>query len=381
MINVGVIGMGYMGPVHLEALSRIEDVRVRAVADINYTHAQKTAQRYNIKKSYQDYKEILKDPEIDVIHNCTPNRFHYIINMEALKNGKQILSEKPLAINVREAEELTDLAEKKGITTGIDFCYRYYPLVQDTAVRIRKGQAGNIRMITGSYLQDWLFFPTDYTWRLESKESGESNITADLGSHWIDLIQFVSGLKVTRVFGDFSTLIPVRKKPSSQVLAFQKAVSSEVVDSDVELEEYSSVLFRLSNGSPGSFTTCQLCAGKKSAIEFQIYGSECSLCWNHDRSNELWIGHREKPNETLIESPTLQDPLSAKYATLPAGHPLGYHDAVLGLFKEFYSAVKNGKGEGSKMQRPSFYTGYKEMQILESIIRSNNKGEWVEVDY
>ena len=282
-------------------------------------------------------------------------------------------------MTLNEAEELVELADKKGSVTGVDFCYRYYPVVQEMAVRVRRGDAGEVRMATGSYFQDWLFFPTDYSWRLEKSESGESNITADLGSHWFDLIQFVTGLKVAEVMADFATLVPVRKKPAKQVLAFEEVKETQTVDVTIELEDYSAVLFRLSNGAPGSFTTSQACAGRKSDTEFQIYGSKCSLAWNHKRSTELWIGFREKPNETLIESPTALDPSTAGYATLPGGHPLGYHDAVLNLFKDFYDVVKGGKEPATHLARPTFATGYEEMKILQAIVESQKTRRWVQV--
>lgn len=380
MINAAVIGTGYIGPVHIEALRRISGVTVRGVCDANPELAQRTAENYNIDKVYRDYREALADDLVEVVHICSPNRLHFSMNKEAIERGKHVLSEKPLAMTRAEAEELTELAERRKITTGINFCYRYYPVVLETALRIRRGEAGDVRMATGTWFQDWLSRPTDWSWRLERRESGESNIAADLGSHWFDLVQFATGLQVTEVLADFATLVPVRRKPTRQVLAFEKAqdVSSEEVK--VELEEYAAILFRLSNGAPGSFTTSQASNGRKSDTEFQIYGSKSSLAWNHSRSNELWIGYRDKPNETLIESPVLQDPASGAYASLPTGHPLGYHDAVLNLLKDFYEAVKSGREKpGHELPRPTFRTGAEEMRILQAVVRSNRERRWVSV--
>ncbi len=377
MITVGLIGAGYIGPIHLGALARLGGVRVKTVIDTNGELAKKAAAAYNVPNSGTDHREVINDPEIDVIHNCTPNKYHYQITKEALEGGKQVLSEKPLAMDLKEAEDLVELAEKKRAITGIDFCYRYYPVVQEMAVRVRRGDAGAVRMVSGSYFQDWLSREIDWTWRLLRSESGDSNITADLGSHWFDLIQFVTGLKVREVIGDLATLIPVRKRPTRQVLAFEKVEEVESEEVNVELEDYSSILFRLSGGAPGSFTTSQVCAGRKSDTEFQIYGSECSYAWNHKEATVMWIGHREKANEILIENPTLQDPSTAAYASLPAGHPLGYHDAVMNLFKDYYEAVDKG-GKGREL-RPTFQTGFEEMKILEAILASHKKRSWVEV--
>ncbi|MBN1672914.1 MAG: Gfo/Idh/MocA family oxidoreductase [Kiritimatiellae bacterium] len=377
MINIAVVGTGYIGPVHIECLSRISGVKVVAVVDANLELARKTAARYNIEKTLEDYRDVLKDPDIHVIHNCTPNKYHYGITKEAMEKGKHVLSEKPLAMNQEEARELVEIAKKNKIVTGIDFCYRYYPVVQEMAVRIRRGELGDVRMASGSYFQDWLSKETDFSWRLQRSESGESNITADLGSHWFDLVQFATGLKVAEVIGDFASLVPVRKKPKRQVVAFEDVKETATENFKAELEDYSAVLFRLSNGAPGSFTTSQACAGRKSDTEFQVYGSTCSYAWNHKHSTELWIGYRDKPNEVLIENPVLQDASTAKYAPLPAGHPTGYYEAVMHLFQDYYDAL-NGN-DRSAVARPTFETGYEEMKIVDAVVASNKKRQWVSV--
>jgi predicted dehydrogenase len=215
----------------------------------------------------------------------------------------------------------------------------------------------------------------DWSWRLLAAESGESNITADLGSHWFDLIQFVTGLKVKEVIGDLAILLPMRRRPKRQVLAFEKVDQVETEEVKVELEDYSSVLFHLSNGAPGSFTTSQTCAGRKSDTEFQVYGAKCSYAWNHKEATVLWIGHRDKANEVLIENATLQDQSTARYATLPAGHPQGYYEAMMHMFKDFYEALP---GQGTPL-RATFETGREEMKILEAILASHRQRRWVEV--
>ena len=379
MITVGIIGTGYIGPVHLEALRRLEGIRVKAVCDVNLALAQQTAKRFDIPYAFDSHERILNDGDIDVIHNCTPNKYHYPINKQALERGKHVLSEKPLAMNLAEAAELVELADRMGVVNGINFCYRYYPVVQEMAARVKRGDLGAVRMVSGSYYQDWLSRATDYSWRLEKSESGESNITADLGSHWFDLVQFVTGLTVQEVMGDFASLLPRRQKPRKQALAFAAAGDSGTEEVDVELEDYSATLFRLSNGAPGSFSTCQACAGRKSDTEFQVYGSGCSLAWNHKRSTELWIGHREKPNEILTEAPALLDPGIARYASLPGGHPLGYHDAELNLFGDFYQAVRGNPVPPHA--RPDFKTGHDEMKILAAIVASNRTRQWQKVNW
>jgi len=378
MINVGLIGTGYIGPIHLNALARIGGVKVRRVADVNGELARKAAADYNIESWGTDWREVVLDPAIDVIHNCTPNKHHFQINREALSQGKQVFTEKPLCMDLKEAEELVNLAEKNKAVTGIGFCYRYYPAVQEMAARVRRGDAGAVRLVTGTWFQDWLSREIDWSWRLLAEESGRSNITADLGSHWFDLIQFVTGLKVKEVIGDLATLIPVRKRPKRQVLAFEKVGKVETEEVKVELEDYSSVLFRLSNGAPGSFTTSQVCAGRKSDTEFQVYGEKCSYAWSHREATVLWIGYREKANEVLIENPNLQDPATARYATLPAGHPQGYYEAMMHMFRDYYDDLA-GKAVPRAAPRATFETGRWEMKILEAILASHKQRRWVEV--
>jgi len=379
MVNVGLIGTGYIGPIHLNALARIGGVRVKRVADVNGELARRAAADYNVEQWGTDWREVVRDPGIDVIHNCTPNKYHFQINREALNQGKQVFTEKPLCLDLREADELVELAEKKKAVTGIGFCYRYYPAVQEMAARVRRGDAGAVRLATGTYFQDWLSKETDWTWRLLPSESGESSITADLGSHWFDLVQFVTGLEVRQVIGDLATLIPVRKRPRRQVLAFEQAGAAESEEVKVELEEYSAVLFHLSNGAPGSFTTAQVCNGRKSDTEFQIYGSQCSYAWNHKEATMLWIGHRDRPNEVLVENAALQDPSTARYATLPAGHPQGYHDAMMNMFRDYYEDLGGGPKGPRPAARATFATGRVEMKILAAILASHREKRWVEV--
>ncbi len=376
MIRVGLIGTGYIGTVHLEQLRRLGGVVVTRVVDRTLALAKKAAEPFGIEQISDDYRDVVNDPEIDVIHNCTPNKLHFQINQEALQQGKQVMSEKPLAMTAAEAQELYELAREKNAITGINFCYRYYPVVQEVAARIRKGRLGDLRMVFGTWFQDWLSTDKDYTWRLEPSEAGASNITADLGSHWFDLIQFLTGRKVTEVMGDFATMIPVRQKPKQQVLAFQHVEEVETEPFKCTLEEYSAIHFRLDGGVPGSFTTCQVCNGRKSDPSFEICGSECSFAWNHEDATRLWIGNRFKPNEEMIENAQIMEPEAARFATLPAGHPLGYNDSVYHLFKDYYAAIEAGEGASDDTLRPTFLTGYEEMKILEAIVSSHKNRRW-----
>jgi predicted dehydrogenase len=380
MTNVAVIGAGYMGTVHLETLRRVHGVHVKWVIDANDELSAGAAERFSVPRTSTDYREALADTSVEVVHVCTNNSSHFEISREAVRCKKSVLSEKPLALTSQEGLELSQLAQNQGVTTGVDFCYRYYPAVLEMRARIKRGDCGEVRMATGTWFQDWLSQQSDYSWRLEPDESGNSNIASDLGSHWFDLVQFVTGLDVREVQADFATLVPTRLKPKKQVLAFQASDTSDSEEIHVALEDYASVLFRLSNGAPGSFTTSQTCNGRKSETEFQIYGSECSYAWNHSRSNELWIGHRHEPNQVLIENPLLMDSSVHPYSRLPAGHPLGYFDAVLNLFRDFYGAVSRKEIDSKTVDRPTFATAYHELAIVDSLVASQAERKWTRVE-
>ncbi|MCK4590181.1 MAG: Gfo/Idh/MocA family oxidoreductase, partial [Candidatus Latescibacteria bacterium] len=194
-VKAGVIGTGLIGPIHVEALRRLGFVDVIALAEVDKELAECKAEQMNIEKAYGDFRELLEDPEVEVVHNCTPNFLHFQITKAALEADKDVVSEKPLAMTSSESAELVNLANKKGLVNALDFNYRYYPLIQQARRMAEKGEIGEIYTVHGSYLQDWLYLDTDYNWRLEPDQSGQSRAIADIGSHWMDLIEFVTGLK------------------------------------------------------------------------------------------------------------------------------------------------------------------------------------------
>ena len=380
--KVAVIGTGYIGIVHIEQLLRLPNAELVGVTDKNQTLAAEVAERFGIRRVYASADEIMADPAIEVIHNCTPNNLHFNLNKQALLADKHVLSEKPLALSAAESGELTRLAHQRGLTTGINFCYRYYPVVQDAAVRVARGDLGAVYNILGSYLQDWLLYPTDYSWRLDPKKAGVSNIVGDLGSHWCDLAQFISGLKITEVMAELRTILPIRKRPQhGAALTFAAAADTAQEDVPISLDEYGALLLRFENGVSGTFTTSQLAAGRKCNIDIQIYGAKGSLAWNHERAAELWLGHRNEPNQIFFESPILQAESTRRYAKLPSGHPMGYMDAVLNLFGDFYGAIALRQAcQPATYRYPDFEAGHDEMCVLETAIASRKSGTWAKVN-
>jgi predicted dehydrogenase len=380
MINVAVIGTGYIGKVHLETLQRIPNVQVKAIVTSNPDAAKNFT---NIEIITNDYRELLENSNnIDVFHNCTPNHSHFAINKDLLAAGKYIFCEKPLAISAEQCRVLCDLAASKNILTAINFCYRYYPVIQDAAVRVQENEIGKVHTIFGSYFQDWLLYETDYNWRLDKKFSGISNTVADIGSHWLDLAQFVSNTKIVEVFADLRTILPTRKKSTTKVATFaqKSALAPELQDIPIELDDYGSILLHFANGAAGAFSVCQLCAGKKCSIDLQLYGTKSALAWNHEQPGQLQIGHRNRANEIFSENPLLQHNSTAHFARLPAGHPMGYFDAEYNLFSEFYHAINlHQQGSTIDITWPTFQDGYEKMLLIEAIVKSHLEKKWVTI--
>lgn len=382
MINVAVIGTGYIGKVHLDALLQMPGVRVAALADSNLEMAQTYAKRYQIERVTADYRDLLKDNSIHAVHNCTPNHLHYDINLALLRAGKEVLSEKPLALNAAQAQELWQTARQHDRLTGIDFCYRFYPAVQEAAARVRAGEIGRVHSVFGAFFQDWLLYETDYNWRFEKRFSGESNTAADIGSHWMDLAQFVANSRIVEVMADLHTIHPVRKRSKGAVLTFAKqAADQQFEEVPIELDDSGVVMVHFEKDIFGTFMINQLAAGRKVTIDLQVFGTQASLAWNHEKPAVLWMGQRDKANEISIESPLLQHPETARYARLPSGHPMGYHDAIYNLFSEFYDALElRQAGKPASPNLPNFGDGYYEMAIVEAIVASHRQKRWVKVE-
>jgi len=286
-LKTGILGMGYIGGSHIDAVRRIPECELWAVADANYSVAKDKAERYQIPKCYASIDELLADPDIEVIHNCTPNNLHTEINKKIIAAGKHLLSEKPLALNSQEAEELLAVkAEHPEVVAGVNFNYRMNPMVQEMRARVASGEVGKINGVHGCYLQDWLLYDVDYSWRLEPAISGPSCCVADIGSHWMDLVEHITGEKIVELVADLRTTYPIRKKPLKQVETFTSG-SSEVPYEEVEIknEDYASVMFRLSGGATGAYTVSEVSAGHGCYFQVEISGSNVSLMWNQEQND------------------------------------------------------------------------------------------------
>jgi len=382
---MGIVGAGFVGPHHVDAVRRLGFVEVVAVAGSSQASADKKAEALGARKAYGSYEALLNDPDVQVVHNATPNYLHYPVNAAAIAKGKHVVSDKPLAMTAAEAKKLLDQATKAGIVHAVTFNYRGNPLVQQARHAIAKGDIGKPHFLVGQYLQDWLLKDTDYSWRLEPDKGGASSALGDIGSHWCDLAQHLSGLRITHVLGDITTVVPKRKKPIGSREAFAAAdASQKVEDVDIKVEDLASVLLKFDNGAKGAFSVGQVCAGHKNDLEIEICGSKASLKWRQEHQNELLIGHRDKPNEILQKDPSLLYPEAGKYAHLPGGHQESWADAFANLMRDIYGFIAEGK-KPSDPHPPAFATfedGYRANCIVEAILQSASKGSaWTKVEY
>jgi predicted dehydrogenase len=382
---MGIVGAGFVGPHHVDAVRRLGYVDIIAVAGSSQASADKKAEAVGARKAYAGYEALLNDPDIQVVHNATPNYLHYPVNAAAIAKGKHVISDKPLAMTAAEASKLLDQATKAGIVHAVTFNYRGNPLVQQARHMIARGDIGKPHFLVGTYLQDWLLKDTDYSWRLEPDKGGASSALGDIGSHWCDLAQHMSGLRITHVLGDITTVIPKRKRPLGSREAFAAADANQKVEEvDIKVEDLASVLVRFDNGAKGSFSVGQVCAGHKNDLEIEICGSKASLKWRQEHQNELLIGHRDRPNEILQKDPSLIDPVAGKYAHLPGGHQEAWADAFANLMRDIYGFIAEGK-KPSDPHPPAFATfedGYRANCIVEAILQSAQKGStWTKVDY
>lgn len=380
-IKAGIIGTGFIGAVHVDAVRRVGDVELVALAEATQELAERKAAEYHIPKAYGNYKDLIHDPEVEVVHNCTPNNMHLEVNSEIIRAGKHIFSEKPLAMSAIESQQMLDLLARHKVVHGVNFNYRMYPLCQDMKRKIRQGAIGDVRLVHGSYLQDWLLYDTDYNWRIEPEISGATRAIGDLGSHWCDLVQSVTGLKITEVMADFATVIPVRKK--SRVLETFAAggASADYEEKEVKTEDWASVLIHFDNGAKGVFSVSEVCAGRKCYFNIEVNGSEKTYFWNQEEGDRMWVGNRNEPNQSVIRDPNQLDPGARPYAFAPAGHPEGWLDGIKNNVAAFYDFIRKGKDiDRDETDFATFRDGHDIMLILDAIAASARTGSWVKVN-
>jgi predicted dehydrogenase len=378
-INVGIVGTGFIGPAHLEGLRR-NNIKVIGLAEATPELARTKAAELGIEKAYPSFEALIADPAINVIHLATPNHLHYPQAKAALLAGKHVICEKPLAMNSKESGELVALAAEKQLVNALNFNLRFYPMAQHMHSMVNSGELGQIFIIQGSYLQDWLFLETDWNWRLEPGLGGTLRAVADIGSHWLDLTTFISGLHIDSVMTDFKTFHPTRKKPSKPVETYSGKLlkPEDYVDQPIFTEDYASILIRYKNGARGVLTVSQVSAGRKNRLYFEIDASKASVAFDSEQNNELWIGHRERPNELLLKDPSLVSPEARSVISYPGGHNEGYPDTFKQMINKVYAYIRKGDMT-VKPDFPTFADGHYELLLCDAIEKSAKEERWVKV--
>jgi predicted dehydrogenase len=375
--RVGVVGVGFIGAVHIEQLRRLGNVDVAALVD-TFTPQEK-AEALSVPKGYSDYREMIDKENLDCVHICTGNNTHYEISSYALDRGVHVVCEKPLTLNTAEAEKLVKKAAEKGLVNAVNYNCRYYPMVYQMREMVLAGEVGDIYTIHGGYLQDWLYFDTDYNWRLEPEICGDSRAFSDIGTHWLDLVEFVTGLKVTEVLADFAIFHKTRKKPLKPVETYSgMALRPEDYRSvPIKTEDYATVLFHFENGARGCCNISQVFAGRKNQMLVSIGGSKCALHWDSENSNSLWVGRRETLNGEYVKDPSILKPAVGAVTGFPGGHVEGFPDTFKQNFAKIYKAIAEGKQK--KDEYATFEDGLKEMIFGEKTIQSAREGRWVKI--
>ncbi|MBI9049849.1 MAG: Gfo/Idh/MocA family oxidoreductase [Anaerolineaceae bacterium] len=379
-IGVGVAGTGFIGPAHIEALARI-GVRVIGLAENTAENAKLKAAELGIPRAYDTFEDMLADDDIQVVHLTTPNVLHFPYAKAALLAGKHVVCEKPLAMNTTESGELAKLAAEKKLVNAVNYNLRMYPLVQQARSMVQKGDIGNLFIVQGSYLQDWMLLETDWNWRLDPALGGTLRAVSDIGSHWLDLMTFVTGLKIKEVYADFKIFHPTRKKPSKPVETFTGKMlkPEDYIDQEIHTEDYATILLHYENGVHGVLTVSQVSSGRKNRLFFEINGSKSSVAWDGERPNELWVGNRETPNQILIKDPALVDEKPRETISYPGGHAEGFPDTFKQMQKKVYEYILNGDYDQTP-DFPTFADGHYEMQLCEAIEKSAKEKTWVKIN-
>jgi predicted dehydrogenase len=373
VIRAAVVGTGFIGVVHVEALRRI-GVEVTGVVGSSPERAREKA---GLPEPYESFEAMLDDDRVQVVHLTTPNHLHHPQVKAVLAAGKHVVCEKPLALTSAESSELLRLAEESGLVHCTNYNIRFYPLLHEARQRVLDGEVGRVWNVHGTYIQDWLHQSTDWNWRLDPELGGSLRAVADIGTHWLDLTSWIANRRVAAVFADLYTVHEVRHVPTGPVETYADAGEVERVDRPMSTEDIAHVLLRYEDGTRGQVTISQVSAGRKNHLSFELDGSEGALAWTSERHEELWLGHRDRPNEILFRDPgMMRAPLRGDY---PAGHAEGFTDTFKQLYRAVYAAVEEGRMP-AEPNFPSFADGHEEILLGEAVARSAAEERWVEVE-
>ncbi len=377
-INTAILGTGFMGRVHLENVRRLGNVEVVAVVGSGTDTAREFAAAQSVPFATDKIEDVLALKHLAAVHVCTPNVEHFPMSLAAIEAGKAVLCEKPLSLTVDEARKLVDAAQARNAVNCMQHNLRYYPVVQQIREMARGGDLGEILIVQGTYSQDWLLYETDWNWRVDAKSAGKLRAMGDIGSHWMDAIEHVTGLRISALCADLATVHKKRKRPKRRSATFSatELEPGEYDEATVDTDDFGVVMLRLGDQARGAFTVSQVSAGRKNRFAFEIFGSKAGVAWNQEEPDTLWIGHRNEPNQVLIKDPKLFRPAAAGFADLPGGHSEGYNDSHKQIFKRFYAKVAD---PSAPVNYPTFEDGLRVMILLDKVAESAAKRGWVDV--
>lgn len=377
-LTAAIIGTGFIGPVHVEGLRR-NGVMVRGILGSSAQKSDDAAKALGLSVGYNNLQQILDDDSVDVVHVTSPNRHHFQQVSDIIEAGKHVICEKPLAMNSTESTALVALAKAANVVAAVNYNVRYYPLCLEAAERVKAGDIGDVFHVSGSYVQDWLLKRSDFNWRVLADEGGALRAVADIGTHWLDLVQFITNQKVVRVCADLATVHLERDRPLGPSETFSGAGQSEnSIAIPIDTEDYGNILFHLESGAKGSVTVSQVTAGRKNCLRFEIAGAKSSLAWNSESPCELWVGHRDRPSELFLRDPAMMTDRAASRANYPGGHNEGFPDTFKQLYADVYEYI--AAGDFTAMEPfPTFADGHHEILICEAILNSHQKQGWVDV--
>ena len=377
-IGAAVIGTGFIGTVHIEALRRI-GVSVRGVLGSSPERGAARADAIGVATAYPSLDDLLADDGVHVVHVTSPNDLHVSQTEAALRAGKHVVCEKPLAMTATDSARLVALAAETGLVNATNFNIRFYPLNQHAREVVADEGLGQVRLVTGRYFQDWLLLESDWNWRLQPDRGGALRAVGDIGSHWLDLMTYVTGQHVASVMADLTTFIETRKEPTGPVETFSTDRSVETVEREIATEDAATILLRFEGGARGAVSISQISPGRKNSLVYEIDGSDSAWGWDSEQPDQAWIGHRDRANEILIRNPALMGSAGQAASALPAGHVEGFFDTHCAHFRAIYADVLAGRPSSSPGYA-TFADGHDEMLVGEAIARSSREGRWVDVD-
>ncbi len=376
-ISAAVVGTGFIGTVHTQSLRRL-GVQVRGVLGSSAARGAARAAEMGVGKAYADLDELLADEAVDVVHVTSPNHAHYAQVKAILQAGKHVICEKPLAMTSAQSAEMVEIARASGKVAAVCYNIRFYPLNQQAHGMVQAGDLGDIRFVSGHYHQDWLAKDTDWNWRLVAEEGGALRSVGDIGTHWVDLTSFVTGLKAEAVMADLATFIETREKPVGPVETFGTA-SGETERVAINTDDAAMIMIRYPGGARGLMSTSQINMGRKNSLQWDVAGAKASAAWDSETPDHLFVGHRDCPNETLMRDFTLMNATGTAAATLPPGHVEGFADSFFNFFRAVYADVEVGTRQDTSTWA-TFEDGHYEMRFCDAVVMSAREERWVRLD-